>query len=247
MKQEYDLAIVCALALERKFLQRLLCSRKFHSDFPFPFISGASKTSGKFPVCLVQCGLGPTNAAKNLMELLDRVQVKHLLITGLCGSLSSHFRVGDLIVPDRLISADPSSPPIRLPSFRGEHAETASGILISSSEPVITPASRERWHKQTGAVCADMESYTLAEIAQQHGLGLSVIRAVSDDRQTEPDPRVLNLLQENGEPDYRKILMGCFDSPGLLLTLFALFSRARTAMKNIVQELERNGFASHQS
>jgi len=243
MKQEYDLVIVSALGLERKFLQKLLFSRKRHSDFAFPFISGSCKTSREFRIGLIQCGVGAVNAARNLTDFLDQVEVKQILIAGLGGSLSPQFHIGDLFIPQGLVSSEKSTE-ISCDTFlKRKQSDHSENILLSSSEPVTTVASREQWHARTGAECVDMESYALAEIARQRGINFCVIRAVSDDLQSELDPRLFDLLKQTGEPNIQKLLVNIMKSPGLLLTLYSMYSRANTAMDSIVQYLEQSDFA----
>ncbi len=244
MNQEYDLAIVCALGLERKFLEKLLFSPKRHSDFSFPFISGACGTSRELRICLIQCGVGPANAAKNLTDVLEQVQVKHILIAGLCGSLSTRFRIGDLLIPQTILSTD-NAPEISCDSFFNTEQNNHSGeILLSSNQPVTTVASREKWHAQTAAVGVDMETYSLAETARQRDIKFSVIRAVSDDVQTELDSRFIHLLKDSGEPNILKVLVSIVSSPVLLLALYAMYFRANIAMDFMMKYLEQNDLAS---
>ncbi len=244
MKQEYDLVIVSALGLERKYLQKLLSSQKRHADFAFPFISGSCKTSPKYRIGLIQCGVGAANAARNLTDFLDQVDVKQILVAGLCGSLSPQFRIGDLFIPHRIVSTENSSEISCDTFFKRKQSNHSEKTLLSSSEPVTTVASREQWHAQTGATCVDMESYALAVIAQKRRINFCVIRAVSDDVQSELDPRLFDLLKESGEPNIRKVIVHIIKSPKLLLTLYAMSSRANIAMNSIVQYLEKNNLAS---
>ncbi len=244
MKQEYDLVIVSALGVERKHLQKLFFSQVRHSDFAFPFISGSCKTSPEYKICLIQCGVGGVNAARNLTAFLDQVDVKQILVAGLCGSLSPQFRIGDVFIPQKLVSTEKPTEISCGTFFNRKQTDHSEIILLSSSEPITTVASREQCHARTGAACVDMESYALAEIAQQRRINFSIIRAVSDDGQSELDPRLFDLLKKSGEPNIRKVLVNIMKSPRLLLALFAMYSRANIAMNSIIQHLEQNNLTS---
>ncbi len=239
MKQQYDLAIVSALKLERKHLQRLLVARKREPDFAFPLISGFLKTSRECRTCLIQCGIGAEQAAGNLSDFLEQVKVGHLLIAGLCGSLTERFRVGDLFIPHELLSAEKGSVIPCDSGFNSREADHSAETLLSVNTPITAASSRKQWHEKTGAACVDMESYALAEVARQRGVHFSVIRAVSDDTRSELDPRLINLLNVSGEPDHWNILCNLCRYPQLLPRLFPMFSRANLAMNSITTYLKR--------
>lgn len=239
--------IVCALGLERKALVTLLNSPQRHAEFSYPVVSGTCGRSQEFRVCVVQCGVGSSVAINNICDFLDRIETRHLLIAGLCGSLCSRFRVSEVFSPNAIVSTENESL-ITCDSFMGLNQDE---LLLSSSHPIVTAEARQEWSERTGAIGVDMESYALAKLARERGLSVSVIRAVSDDLETELDSRFIHLLKKSGEPNYLQVIWNIVRSPVLLPILYAMNDRAHLAMRAIVGNLQKcdltKKFQSHLS
>ena len=54
------------------------------------------------------------------------------------------------------------------------------GNLLSSSQPIETPADKATAFRNTGAAAVDMESTTVAEIAARHHLPIIAVRVIVD-------------------------------------------------------------------
>jgi adenosylhomocysteine nucleosidase len=63
-------------------------------------------------VILVRCGIGKVAAATTTAVLLDAVDARALLFTGVAGGLGAHVRVGDIVVATRLLQHDMNAEPL---------------------------------------------------------------------------------------------------------------------------------------
>lgn len=239
MNQKLDLAIVCAMGLEWKALLKLLSHPRRCSDAAVSYDAGTLKNNEQMQVGLFQCGVGSASVKKNLVGFLDRVTPKHLLVAGLSGGLCSEIQIGDLFSPSKVLSTESEySLPVEV--FPGLKTQVEiEPVLLSSHCPLLTILDKQDANLKTGAVAVDMESYAIAKIAMQKGISTTILRAVSDDVQTELDSRLFGLLKDSGDPDYIKVLKELSRSPCFLLALLKMNRQARTAMQNLVDHLEK--------
>lgn len=239
MKQEFDLAIVCAISPEKQALLSLLKNRKkiVHPDFIY--YAGWTGKSRPLKTCLVQSGLGGEQARESLEEFRNCCEAKHFLVTGLCGALSPEHAVGTVLNSTRILSLDGGKP------FEGLRLNSKSldmisdAVLLTSSIPLLTSEEKEEAYQQTGADAVDMESYFLAETIFAQQSGFSVLRVVSDDAKTSIDPRLLDLLHPDGNPYYTEVIKLLLKSPGLLIAMMKMRQRTGLALRRLVSVLSK--------
>lgn len=102
---------------------------------------------------------------------------------GTCGALAPELRAGDLILPESVLGLAGERLNVT-PSLHAAAVKVAgdacTGVLLTSSEVMATPAAKaERWHA-TAASAVDMESAIILAWAAHHGCPSLVVRAVSD-------------------------------------------------------------------
>jgi adenosylhomocysteine nucleosidase len=190
-----DIGIVCALPLElAPFLER--CDRvKRYTGGAFTFRGGFF---GKLRVAVVESGAGQARARKATLALLDAHTPRWLLSAGVSGALRPELRIGDIVVANSIIgpAGETLSFDLSMPADpeRGLHV----GRIATSDHIVRTAAEKHALAETTGAIAVDMESLTVAQVAQQSHIRFMAVRSISDDATTDLPPEVLAILGPTG-------------------------------------------------
>jgi hopanoid-associated phosphorylase len=124
----------------------------------------------------------------NLEELTARIEdelrggVAGVVSFGLCGALDASLEVGDLVVGDAV--ADPAecyaADAAWITRIRALLPDARVGRFARAEQPVATAAEKSELRRRTGAIAVDLESFTVARLAQWFGVPFAVVRAVSD-------------------------------------------------------------------
>ena len=113
--------------------------------------------------------------------------LKKVLLTGLCGSLSSEHIVGDVVVYQECISESSLSQhcDVELTTFLSEKLKDKASLVKGlTSDRLIYSASQKQHLGQlynTGVV--DMEGFTTLDILNNTGIAVTMVRVISDDCQ----------------------------------------------------------------
>ena len=112
---------------------------------------------GKVEVLVVHTGIGPDSAGRVIQSVLAVEKPRLLVCAGFGGGLDPLLRVGDTLV-----------------------ADFSSGVILSSSDPLETPAQKAAIFRKSGARIVDMETATVAAACSSASVPLVAVRAVSD-------------------------------------------------------------------
>ena len=108
-------------------------------------------------VLIVHTGIGPESAGRVIRSLLAVEKPRLLVCAGFGGGLDPQLRVGDTLV-----------------------ADFSAGVILSSADPLETPAQKAAVFRKSGARIVDMETATIAAACSAAGVPLVAVRAVSD-------------------------------------------------------------------
>ena len=160
-------------------------------------------------IVLARCGVGKTLAAAKTQKIIQMYEPDHIFVCGVAGAIAADLNVFDVIVPDRIVHGD-----IRFGDVYNPTDVTESGVSLFIGKPGFSSAAfladrlnapyrsgtlatidsfaeeneKTRLEKTFNAVCIDMESAAVAQIATLWNIPFTVVRAVSDSRQqTEGD------------------------------------------------------------
>jgi len=190
-----DIGIVCALRLElAPFLDR--CEKvKKYTGGAFTFRGGHF---GNLRIAIVESGAGRVRARKATLALLDAHTPRWLLSAGFSGALRPDLKIGDVVVANSIVgpAGESVSLDLSMPADpdRGWHV----GRIATADHIVRTSAEKRALAESTGALAVDMESLTVAQVAQESHLRFMAIRAISDDATTDLPPEVLAILGPTG-------------------------------------------------
>ena len=106
---------------------------------------------------VVHTGIGPESAARVIQSLLAVEKPRLVICAGFGGGLDPSLKVGDTLAVD-----------------------FSSGVILTSSDPLETPAQKADVFGKSGARIVDMETATVAAACSSAGVPLVAVRAVSD-------------------------------------------------------------------
>ena len=150
-----------------------------------------------------------------------------LLSVGFCGALERDLRVGDLVAAERVVHENTGT------AFAADEVLLAAapgrrGTLVSAVSVARTPADRAAL---TG-LAVDLESATLARLAEEAGVPFLALRAVTD-RVPDRVPAVEHALDQDGVPSMDAIARHLLHHPRDLRPLLRLGRAARRAGRSL--------------
>lgn len=230
--------LLCATKPEWGELKKSFPNYKRDSGIDVPFYDLGSG------VQLCQIGLGSERAAHNVKKLLDTLTPKPKLVVhfGLAGGLDPRLKVGDLVLPDKilceaggLIAIDAG---LLKNAARGLRTAFFSGSLYSSSSVLETPDQKQKIYKETLALAVDMESFTVAILCRERGISYVSIRAIFDPFDWNlADLAAAQSIDAGGEVNKKGLAIGVCKNPRLLLGLPKYQRAASFANKVITRAL----------
>jgi len=192
------------------------------------------------PVRVVPMGIGPRAAARAADEALAQARFGTALITGLCGTLSPAFVVGDTLVYRTIVG--PNVPDIVLDedlanglARRFPGAQT--GIRALASDRIVERASdKHALGVHFSASAVDMESYALAGALAGAGVAVGVVRVASD-AVGDDLPELGRALDGSGGIDDFALALAFMRSPVAAARLIANATKSLRALTVTVRAL----------
>jgi len=154
-------------------------------------------------VILARCGVGKTFAAAKAQKVIQTYEPDHLFVCGVAGAISEKLNVFDVVVPNRIVHGDvcfgDTYSPTAItdssrPLFEGKPAFSETGYLperlnapyesgtLATIDFFAEEKEKDFLEEKFNAVCIDMESAAVAQIATLWNIPVTVIRAISDNR-----------------------------------------------------------------
>jgi adenosylhomocysteine nucleosidase len=188
-------------------------------------------------------GAGDNNAraAANLLLSSGSTQ---LISWGCACALSPQLKSGDLVLATAILSLD--NPPITINNawhntvnnLLADKLVVHHGELLSSKVLINTCSEKQHLFENTKAIALDMESYAIAEVAQNNNLPFLAIRVIADTAIMDLPKAVSYSLNSDGEVQLLKLLSYLLKRPSEIEQLIKLgnsFSRAKKSLKLIAK------------
>jgi nucleoside phosphorylase len=156
---------------------------------------------GRVEVVATTTGIGTRAAARATERVLDTAAVDHVLVVGIAGGIAPDLRIGDLVVPERVV--DLASGAEHRPARLG--GSTPRGTLVTADGLL---ADREEYARlgREGVLAIDMETAAVAAVCERRGCPWSVVRAISDRAgDVSIDSAVFGLAGPDGGPNPRAL------------------------------------------
>lgn len=214
------IAFVCAMPTERDPLVAKLGLRRDADDT----IDARVGSLGVHDVVAVVTGMGTDLARAGTRRMLDRFDVREVVVVGVAGGVEDTTPIGRVVAPDEVVNSHTGArfrPSALGPSPRRGVLWTTDVIL--SGDEVIEDL---RGH---GVVGLDMETAAVAEVCEAAGVPWSVFRAISDQPTDEVDVEVFRLSNQDGTPNVGNIVRYVVRRPHRVPRLARMGRNLRTA------------------
>ncbi|MFO7953092.1 MAG: hypothetical protein R6U91_09875 [Bacillota bacterium] len=132
-------------------------------------------------VAVLFTGLGQQAAQKSLLEALQQISPRLVLISGTAGALSAQARVGDIIFASNYGTEILNRQLLKIAAKAADSGiSTWYKPLYTAEQVVWGSRNKAQLMKKTGAFAVDMESAAMAQVLQEKGIRHAVVRAISD-------------------------------------------------------------------
>jgi hopanoid-associated phosphorylase len=195
-------------------------------------------------IIVIYSGAGRDNAAKSAKILIEKGATA-LISWGCAGALALELRPGDLLFPEKVVTA--SGQTLKITENWLTHIKKnlpiihRSVVLVESLTPIVTSEGKKRLHQQTQAIAVDMESAAIIEIAEEFAVKSLVIRTIVDPVNLNLPPAINHALNTEGEIVLSKLLTHLLICPQQLPSLIKLglnFSTAKNKLKAVAKHLD---------
>ena len=189
--------VVYALALEAAALEKRLSGVLAIRGKDFTAKQGGWKKNG---IVIVTAGVGQKRAAL-ATELLIAGHRPHWVVSaGLAGGLRADLKVGDIVMPDALVSESGERLAIDF-NFASDRAKMPTGLhvgpLLTIDRVATKAAEKERLGQQHRAIAVDMETTAVAEVCRREKQRFLAVRVIFDSMQQELPADVERLVRKS--------------------------------------------------
>lgn len=163
VRNKSRVAIVAALEREVRRLIRVRRLRAREDESGLRFFEGED--------AVVVCGGIGAKAARRAAEaVIQKYSPRVIYSVGFAGALDSGLKVGDVVQPAQVISAEDGS---RVDLKDGK------GVLVSFGA-VASPEQKAKLKESYGAQLVDMEAAAVARAAEARGVAFASVKVISD-------------------------------------------------------------------
>ena len=198
-------------------------------------------------IIIIYSGAGRDNATKSAKILIEKGATA-LISWGCAGALGLELRAGDLIFPEKILTARGQT--LKITESWLAHVKKnlpiihRSVILVESLTPIATSEDKKKLHQQTQAIAVDMESAAIIETAQKFSVKSLVIRTIVDPVSLNLPPAINHALNTEGEIVLSRLLTHLLTHPQQLPSLIKLglnFKTAKNKLKAVAKHLDTIG------
>lgn len=187
---------------------------------------------------------GMGELAAEAAKALRQRQVSCLISCGTAVGLAPDLNPGALCIPEKVVHEHGQSYDSDA-FWRQQLLTHLDDRMYYREEPLAHAATilrtgneKQLLFQQTGAIAADMESFIIAQQAQQMNVPFFAIRTIIDKAQFNMPEALMSCFSPSGEVFLSKIIIHLCRQPKMLFPLLSLargFSQARTTLKKIAQ------------
>jgi adenosylhomocysteine nucleosidase len=144
-----------------------------------------------------------------------------IMLVGLAGGLNPDLKVGDVIVES-----------IEKTPFRAGKIHTAENIVVRADE-------KQRLFRETGCDAVDMEGSIVRKAAESAGVPMMHIRAISDSADDAVPEKMMNWVNEVGEPRAGRIAADLALHPGQIPAMIRLGKNSNVALRSLAKAVRQ--------
>ncbi|MBF6567322.1 MAG: hypothetical protein IVW54_00430 [Candidatus Binataceae bacterium] len=230
----------------RPFKRRLDQRRRLNLDG----LKGFRSRFGKLELAAIATGIGPQRAGEAARRTFKAISNPELvIIAGVAGALSPGLAIGDLVVADRLITADADDGLAHhIVEIDRERVEELGAILIeagmaistggifTSPQVLASGADKRAVREASGAIAVDMESAAIALEAAKLGFPIVCLRSVMD--AADEDLVAAGFTSADGQVNALKTMRTLTSTPAAVLRLPRMMYNLSIASRALADALE---------
>lgn len=192
-------------------------------------VSYYGSTNSRWIVALT--GVRPLHTAQLTESLLIGLRPSKVIITGFAGATDPAFKVGDVIVPERIIEGE----------TRQEYRPTLPchpwRTLYTSPTLAHRPADKKLILENFNAAAVDMESAVIAGRCEKKGIPWVCARAISDTADAELPEFLMKLTHADGRPRIFSAAIHAIIHPSRIPVMMRVGRDARLAAEAIARSV----------
>jgi adenosylhomocysteine nucleosidase len=192
---------------------------------------------------VICAGIGAEPARRAAEEIVAKMRPRVLASAGLAGALVAQLKVGDLFIPDAIVTAGGAArvlidaAAVRSLSSAVAVVNAGESVLVSASG-VAGPEGKRLLAAQYGGQAVDMEAGPVAEVAAARGIPFVTIKAISDEYDF-PMPDLQPYVTADGRFHSRSFVLNVACQPALWGTVRRLGRNAGAAAGQLAASLQR--------
>jgi adenosylhomocysteine nucleosidase len=231
-----DFGVVMALPIEAGYLSDALRKVRRYAARTHTIIEG--EHAGKL-VVLVVSGPGKAAARRGAEVLLAGHKPRWLMSAGFAGALDPALRRNDLVLPHEIAEEDRTLIAVgtELPDIPG--VQRTGGRLLTVDRVIVSSSEKAELRQLHGADLVDMETSTLAAMANERSLRFLSVRVVSDDALVELPSEVSGVLTHTGSYRLGVALRSIWHRPSALKDFLSLHTQALQAADRLAKCIQR--------
>jgi adenosylhomocysteine nucleosidase len=177
-------------------------------------------------VIVVCGGIGAEAARRATQAVIELYQPEKVVSVGFVGALVPELRVGDVVVPSRIVDTRDGS---------SRTCDGGEGTLVSAMN-VTGARGKRRLAEAYNARAVDMEGAAVAQAASLHGIEFAAVKAVSDELDFEV-PMLEAAVTSDGRFHVGRFLLNVTVRPWLWARVVRLGCNSRRASASLGRAL----------
>ncbi|WP_018143385.1 5'-methylthioadenosine/S-adenosylhomocysteine nucleosidase [Alloscardovia criceti] len=196
------IAVIGAMDVEVDLVAKSLEDVRENSQAGFTVFDG-NLPGADVRVVATVAGMGTVNAAATTQHLIDAYQPDYVLFSGIAGNLTDHLHINDVVLGKTLVYLDTdmrmisqSSPFLNAYHSDDQLLSVADAVLadmgiehiqgtIATGNTFVEGEAAAEVKKLTHADAVEMEGAAVAHVAMRNEVPVLIIRALSDNADTE--------------------------------------------------------------
>ena len=174
-------------------------------------------------------GMGPSRASQAVREAVELFPQCRILFTGFAGALDASLDMGSVISPAVICNASKQTI-----NVDGQMPQ----VIVSTDKIISTPQQKAQLAANTQAAAVDMESYAAAITANELGIPLTVIRAISDQAHQTLPAWSTYCIKENGMTSVCGVTRVLLTGPWRISAMLLMQKRAKLASESLAYFVE---------
>jgi adenosylhomocysteine nucleosidase len=200
-------------------------------------LAAEARIAARFGGAVAIGGGTPAGAAEAALRLV-RDGATALVSFGLAGGLDPALRPGMVVVPDTVVAGGRRC--VADASLAARFGGLTGHCLLAGDAIAANAEAKRALFAATGAQAIDLESGSVARVAESHGLLFAVVRAICDPAERDLPPAALVALDQHGVIGLLSVLRSVMRRPGQIPGLMALARDAARARRGLVGVASRS-------